>query len=135
MKFLLAHFLSLYCFVDILAKPGPALITENVQSEDEARTLLTSLLTDVKNINTSDLESLVNRGYWTLAQEVVLASHKQNVDLSFAIRNGVKAVRAQADQLIRTLNPKFNEKQQVTPVYRWAQNDTNIFITIKYLIN
>ena len=38
-------------------------------------------------------------------------------------RNAVKNVRNKADELIRSLNPKFNEKQKVVPVFRWSQND------------
>lgn len=135
---LLHSFGSFYFFgaatIGLLGVYAAPLLNDDVSSLKEAREKLAPLLPTVKKIDASDIEFLVKKGWWELADELVSASHEQKADLSFAIRKGVSAVRTRADELIRSLNPKYNEKKQVIPVFRWAQNDTSIFLTIKYSV-
>lgn len=109
-------------------------LTPDVITEEEAKKKLEPQMGTVKKIDSADIEHLVIKGWWDLANEIVVKSHEQNADLSFAIRKGVKEVRRRADEVIRSLNPNYNEKKQVIPVFRWAQNDTSIFLTIKYSV-
>lgn len=110
------------------------LLISDVKSEAEAREILAPLMDTVKKIHVDDIEYLVSRGWWDLATEIVAKGHEQKADVSFAVRKAVKGVKNKADELVRSLNPKYHQKQQVTPVYRWAQNSTSIFLTIKYSV-
>merc|ERR1719510_1947370 len=91
-------------------------------------------MSDLRSLGATALEKLVSRQWWDLAREVVTKSHAQHVDLSFSVRNAVRALKDEADELIRTLNPKYGQAQQVSPAFQWAQNDTSIFLTIKYTV-
>merc|ERR1719288_21253 len=74
------------------------------------------------------------RQWWGLARDLVTKSHTQQVDLSFAVRKAVRALKDEADELLRTLNPRYGMAQQVSPAFQWAQNDTSVFLTIKYTV-
>jgi len=88
------------------------------------------------------METLVMKSYWDLAEHIIKESHspdnmkngKQIVDFSFSVRKATKAVKDKADLMVRALNPKYFMRQDVIPVYRWAQNDSTIQITIKYSV-
>ncbi|CAJ1394072.1 unnamed protein product, partial [Effrenium voratum] len=107
---------------------------ESTRVEEEARTLLSSHLSDMKTLEPEVVEMVVLRQWWTLARELVSKSHDQKVDLSFSVRKAVRSLKDEADELLRTLNPKYGLAQQVSPAFQWAQNDTSIFLTIKYTV-
>eukprot|EP00928_Gymnodinium_smaydae_P062219 TRINITY_DN4612_c0_g1_i2.p1 TRINITY_DN4612_c0_g1~~TRINITY_DN4612_c0_g1_i2.p1 ORF type:complete len:681 (-),score=193.72 TRINITY_DN4612_c0_g1_i2:134-1921(-) len=89
---------------------------------------------DLKKIPNEVIEKVVFKQWWQLAQDIVAKSHTQKVDLSFAVRKAVRTLKDEADELLRTLNPKYGQAQQVSPAFQWAQNDTCIFLTIKYTV-
>merc|ERR1719352_2075057 len=74
------------------------------------------------------------RQWWSLSRDLVAQSHTQSVDLSFAVRKAVRQLKDEADELLRTLNPKYGQAQQVAPAFQWAQNDTCIFLTVKFTV-
>ncbi|CAD7928021.1 unnamed protein product [Amoebophrya sp. A120] len=110
------------------------LLDDTIQTEQDARARLQPVFGTLSKLDAADIEYVVRNHFWDLATEIVAESHKQSVDLSFAVRKAVKDVRNKADELIRYLNPKYHEKQKVVPVFRWAQSDTHIFLTIKYSV-
>lgn len=65
------------------------LITEDVKDEATARKLLSEATDSWKNlkaVNPTDMETLVIRSYWDLAEEIIKASHEKSnagVDFSF----------------------------------------------------
>lgn len=89
---------------------------------------------DVKKIDTPVIEYVILRQWWGLARELVAKSHEQKVDLSVPVRKVVKTLKDEADELLRTLNPKYGQAQQVAPAFQWAQNDTCIFLTVKFTV-
>merc|ERR1719352_1942475 len=74
------------------------------------------------------------RQWWSLSRDLVAQSHTQTVDLSVSVRKAVRTLKDEADELLRTLNPKYGLAQQVSPAFQWAQNDTCIFLTVKYTV-
>merc|ERR1719254_10597 len=74
------------------------------------------------------------RQWWELAKELVAKSHTQKVDLSFGVRKAVRTLKDEADELLRTLNPRYGQAQQVAPAFQWAQNDTCLFLTVKFTV-
>lgn len=115
---------------------GGALLAalDAVQAEEEARKLVEPHLDALKNLDPQVVEKVCMRQWWGLARDIVAMSHKQQVDLSFNVRRAVKLLKDEADELLRTLNPKYGQAQQVAPAFQWAQNDTSIFLTIKYTV-
>jgi len=103
-------------------------------SEEDAKALLGPFFDKIKTIKPEIVEKIILKQWWSLARELVIKGHDQGADLSFAVRKAVKAVKDEADELQRTLNPKYGQAQQVAPAFQWAQNDTSIFLTIKYTV-
>mmetsp|Transcript_89947 Transcript_89947/g.183410 ORF Transcript_89947/g.183410 Transcript_89947/m.183410 type:complete len:646 (+) Transcript_89947:92-2029(+) len=116
------------------ANPGLLEALDAATAESEARTLLEPYMSNLKSLDPQALEKCVLRQWWDLSREVVAASHTQQVDLSFVVRKAVRSLKDEADELLRTLNPKYGMAQQVAPAFQWAQNDTCIFLTIKYTV-
>ncbi|CAE8675307.1 unnamed protein product [Polarella glacialis] len=107
---------------------------DSALSQDEATALLAPHMDNLQSLGQQVMEKVVLRQWWDLARDIVAKSHKQQVDLSFAVRSAVRSLKEEADELLRTLNPKYGLAQQVTPAFQWAQNDTSIFLTIKYTV-
>mmetsp|Transcript_2051 Transcript_2051/g.5483 ORF Transcript_2051/g.5483 Transcript_2051/m.5483 type:complete len:641 (-) Transcript_2051:112-2034(-) len=103
-------------------------------AEEDARKILSPHMDDLRSLAPQVVEKIVMRQWWGLAREVVAKSHEQQADLSFAVRKAVRALKEEADELLRTLNPKHGQAHQVSPAFQWAQNDTCIFLTIKYTV-
>eukprot|EP00930_Biecheleria_cincta_P016887 TRINITY_DN1358_c1_g1_i1.p1 TRINITY_DN1358_c1_g1~~TRINITY_DN1358_c1_g1_i1.p1 ORF type:complete len:647 (+),score=138.53 TRINITY_DN1358_c1_g1_i1:67-2007(+) len=119
------------------AKGSPSKLVEALDaaaSEEDGRSLLTPHMSDLKALEAAAVEKVVLRQWWDLARDLVSKSHEQKVDLSFAVRKAVRTLKDEADELLRTLNPKYGLAQQVSPAFQWAQNDTCIFLTIKYTV-
>lgn len=107
---------------------------DSVAEEADGRRLVEPYLAELRKLDSAVMEKIVLRQWWDLAREVVALSHEQQVDLSFAVRKAVRTLKDEADELLRTLNPKYGLAQQVSPAFQWAQNDTCIFLTIKYTV-
>lgn len=107
---------------------------EKAATEDEAMALLEPHLDGLNKLPPEVIEIVVLRQWWTLARDIVARSHTQQVDLSFGVRKAVRSLKDEADELLRMLNPKYGEAQQVAPAFQWAQNDTCVFLTIKYTV-
>eukprot|EP00933_Yihiella_yeosuensis_P044546 TRINITY_DN39792_c0_g1_i1.p1 TRINITY_DN39792_c0_g1~~TRINITY_DN39792_c0_g1_i1.p1 ORF type:complete len:676 (-),score=153.45 TRINITY_DN39792_c0_g1_i1:127-2154(-) len=105
-----------------------------IVQEEEARNLVMPLTENLKALDSKVIEKVILKQWWTLAQEIVAKSHVQKVDLSFGVRKAVRSLKDEADELLRTLNPKYGTAQQVSPAFQWAQNDTSVFLTIKYTV-
>eukprot|EP00928_Gymnodinium_smaydae_P088000 TRINITY_DN72160_c0_g1_i1.p1 TRINITY_DN72160_c0_g1~~TRINITY_DN72160_c0_g1_i1.p1 ORF type:complete len:640 (+),score=127.72 TRINITY_DN72160_c0_g1_i1:108-2027(+) len=107
---------------------------DGIVAEDDARKVLEPHMAELKKLSSAVVEKVVLKQWWKLAHELVAKSHVQQVDLSFAVRKAVRTLKDEADELLRTLNPKYGQAQQVSPAFQWAQNDTCIFLTIKYTV-
>jgi hypothetical protein len=107
---------------------------DKAETEEDATKLLEPFTADLKKLDSQVMEKVVLRQWWTLARDLVAKSHTQQVDLSFAVRKAVRTLKDEADELLRTLNPKYGMAQQVSPSFQWAQNDTCIFLTVKYTV-
>lgn len=103
-------------------------------SEEDATKIVEPYLGNLKVLDAQVVEKVVLRQWWTLSRSLVAKSHEQKVDLSFAVRKAVRALKDEADELLRTLNPKYGQAQQVAPAFQWAQNDTCIFLTVKFTV-
>jgi len=102
--------------------------------EAEARKVLEPHMAAIKSLETEVIELVVMRQWWSLARELVAKSHEQKVDLSFSVRKAVRSLKDEADELLLTLDPKYGQVQQVSPSFQWAQNDTAIFLSVKYTV-
>jgi hypothetical protein len=105
-----------------------------MREEDAIKLIESHTGFDVKKLDAPVIEQIVSRQWWGLAKDIVARSHKQSVDVSFAVRKAVKILKDEADELVRTLNPKYGQAQQVAPAFQWAQNDTCVFLTVKFTV-
>mmetsp|Transcript_23009 Transcript_23009/g.72852 ORF Transcript_23009/g.72852 Transcript_23009/m.72852 type:complete len:643 (+) Transcript_23009:44-1972(+) len=129
--------LTTFTVVDSQASAKASQLLEALDAalaEEDARKILDPYMESLKSLESQVVEKIVMRQWWGLARDVVAKSHKQQVDLSFAVRKAVRALKDEADELLRTLNPKYGQAQQVSPAFQWAQNDTCVFLTIKYTV-
>jgi hypothetical protein len=102
--------------------------------EEDASKIVEPYMGELKQLPSQVVEKVVLRQWWVLARSIVAKSHEQQVDLSFAVRKSVRALKDEADELLRTLNPKYGQAQQVSPAFQWAQNDTCVFLTVKFTV-
>ena len=86
----------------------------------------------VKSITNEDVEEVFNRQYFDAAAEIIKRSHDEGMDFSASVRNSVSAIRARLDNLVKLLDPEYSRPQRVPPAFQWTQNDTAIFILLKY---
>jgi len=111
---------------------GAALLKETT-TLDEAKKLLAPFLTEnIKKLENADMEIIIKNQWFPLAHELVAASHKQGADLGFIVRKATLQLKKDADELVRALNPNYGIAQPVHPAFRWAQNNTAIFINVKF---
>jgi len=103
-------------------------------TEEEATKIVEPHLGGLKKLDSKVVEAVVLRQWWGLSRILVAKSHEQTVDLSFAVRKAVRTLKDEADELLRTLNPKYGQAQQVAPAFQWAQNDTSVFLTVKFTV-
>merc|ERR1719247_2125374 len=102
--------------------------------EEDARKIIEPHLEDLKQLDQAVIEKIVFNQWWEVAQDILARSHTQHVDMSTTVRKAVRALKENADELLRTLNPKYGQAQQVSPAFQWAQNDTCIFLTVKFTV-
>lgn len=109
-------------------------VFDNIETEEDAKKALGGHLEDLKSIDPVVVENVVLHQWWDLARDIVARSHKQSVDFSFVVRKAVRTLKDEADELLRSLNPKYGQAQQVSPAFQWAQNDTCVFLTVKFTV-
>lgn len=107
---------------------------EVLRSEEDAKAVLEPYLDDLKQLDAAVVEKVVFKQWWNLAQDIIAKSHLQKIDLSFAVRKATRRLKDESDELLRTLNPKYGQAQLVSPAFQWAQNDTCIFLTVKFTV-
>jgi len=107
---------------------------EDILEEEPARKVIEPHLVNLKILDAAVVAKVVQKQWWLIAQDIVAKSHLQGADLSFAVRKAVKALKEEADELLRTLNPKYGQATKVAPAFQWAQNDTCIFMTVKFTV-
>jgi hypothetical protein len=95
------------------------------------------VLTDISKIkisalSPSQIEDVVNRQYFDASAEIIRRAHEEEEDVSVPIRNAVGNIRSKLDHLVKLLDPEFSRPQKVPPAFQWAQNDTAVFIQLKY---
>ena len=105
----------------------PLTALDALTAEADAKAIMASHMDDLKTLDSRVVEKMVTKQWWGLAREIVAKSHTQRVDLSFAVRKAVRVLKDEADELLRTLNPKYGVASQVSPAFQWAQNDTSVF--------
>jgi len=121
-------------FLPILASwayAGAPLLKDGM-TESQARAALAPALSNLKTLEAADMETIIANQWFPFAHEIIVKSHEQGADLSFAVRKGVQKLKNQADELVRALNPKYGITQTVNPSFMWAQNETSIFLTVKF---
>jgi hypothetical protein len=86
----------------------------------------------ISSISSSDIEVIVNRLYFDAASLIIRKAHSEKVDVSGPVRTAVNGVRSKLDHLVKLLDPEYSIPQRVPPAFQWTQNDTSIFIQLKY---
>lgn len=125
MKFLSFPLLASWAFA------GTMLLKDSM-TEAEARAALQPVVGNLMTLEAGDMEMIISKQWFKFAQEIIVKSHEQGADLSFSVRKGVQKLKNEADELVRALNPKYGIAQLVNPSFRWAQNETSIFINVKF---
>eukprot|EP00930_Biecheleria_cincta_P105325 TRINITY_DN97986_c0_g1_i1.p1 TRINITY_DN97986_c0_g1~~TRINITY_DN97986_c0_g1_i1.p1 ORF type:complete len:407 (-),score=100.53 TRINITY_DN97986_c0_g1_i1:31-1218(-) len=107
----------------------------------EEAAVLEKLKTDRAAVQTCDAEeiaTLVKRGWWTAARELILASHElsdaaKKVQLEKVTRREVTQLKLKADELVLGLSQQDSSKiGLVRCAFQWAQNSTAVFLSIKF---
>ena len=102
----------------------------NAASESEVLTMLEAH--QLASITGRDIEELINRNYFSAAGEIIKRSHDEGIDFSASVRQSISSIRTRLDHLVKLLDPEFSRPQKVSPAFQWTQNDSSIFILLKY---
>jgi len=84
------------------------------------------------NILDEDVQFSITRGWWRLAKDLILLSHRLDQDVSHAVRSGVSTIKRNCDELIRVLDKRHNEMPIVSPAFQWAQSSDSVFLNIMF---
>lgn len=98
--------------------------------ESDLRVSLKSV--PLNSVPHSLIEEIVTKQYFEAASELIRRAHVEGVDVSVPIRNAVSQTRSKLDMLVKLLDPEFSRPQKVPPAFQWTQNDSAIFIQLKY---
>jgi len=87
----------------------------------------------LRDIAAADVEMAVLRGWWTLVQGWVAGSHTDPAaDFGYPVRRATKDVKANADLLLKWLDPTFAIPKEVQAASQWAQNSTHVFLRTRF---
>eukprot|EP00927_Polykrikos_kofoidii_P023738 TRINITY_DN21764_c0_g1_i1.p1 TRINITY_DN21764_c0_g1~~TRINITY_DN21764_c0_g1_i1.p1 ORF type:complete len:541 (+),score=91.52 TRINITY_DN21764_c0_g1_i1:74-1696(+) len=103
-------------------------------TQAEGKEVLAPFMGHLRSVPKEVIERVISRQWWELSAELVAKSQQQGIDLSFSVRQAVRALKLEVDELVRMLNPKYGLAQQVSPAFQWAQNETCILLTVKYTV-
>jgi hypothetical protein len=87
---------------------------------------------DISSIPSSSIERIVAGLNFNAASFLIQRAHDEGTDISVAIRNAVADLRGKLDHLVKLLDPEYFRPQKVPPAFQWTQNDTAVFIQLKY---
>mmetsp|Transcript_84693 Transcript_84693/g.193132 ORF Transcript_84693/g.193132 Transcript_84693/m.193132 type:complete len:306 (+) Transcript_84693:21-938(+) len=113
----------------------PCVVSKEVLTDcstlEEARTLTRDLA--LRDIAAADVEVAVLRGWWPLVQDWVSASHTDPAaDFGYPVRRATKAVKSNADLLLKWLDPTFAIPKEVQAATQWAQNSSHVFLRTRF---
>lgn len=103
---------------------------DNFRSESDLVDFLEN--TDVKRISAASIEKIVSSLNFDAASLLIRKAHDENFDISVPIRNAVAELRGKLDHLVKLLDPEYFKPQKVPPAFQWTQNDTAVFLQLKY---
>lgn len=86
----------------------------------------------VSSIPPSQIEEMVKLQYFDAVAKVIMRAHENQADVSVPVRNAVAETRSKLDHLVKLLDPEYSRPQRVSPAFQWTQNDTTVFINLKY---
>lgn len=86
----------------------------------------------VASFPNSFIEGIVAKQYFEAASDLIRKAHDEGIDVSVPIRNAVSQTRSKLDMLVKLLDPEFSKPQKVPPAFQWTQNDSAVFIQLKY---
>lgn len=112
----------------VLSSPWPA---SESQLLDELNNWSSEQL---KAITTADVDELVGQKRWVEAARKFVVKRREAGadDMEKTVRQSVKKIRNELDDLVRSLDANYGQAQQISPAFQWAQNSTHIFLTVKY---
>ena len=113
-----------------LLSVGFSLDVDQARSEAELIDVLKE--SAIASIPNKDIENVVNRLYFDAAEMIIRKAHDEEIDVSVPVRNAVSDLRSKLDHLVKLLDPEYFRPQRVPPAFQWTQNDTAIFIQLKY---
>lgn len=124
-------------FFLVCGLPWVSRATEMIQwntfrTEEEASAAVKPLLADVQQLAQEALPEFIRRHWWNLAKTIIMRGHEQGVDASSVVRQAVRSVRENADNLIHRLDPSYGIAHEVIPAFQWAQNASYVLLSVKY---
>ncbi|OEH75140.1 cs domain-containing protein [Cyclospora cayetanensis] len=72
------------------------------------------------------------KGWWKLAQEIILESHAVGVDVGSSVRRVVMEIRNHLLEVERLLSKQHDAIAVMSPAFQWAESPLDIFLNIKF---
>ncbi|XP_026191601.1 uncharacterized protein LOC34621639 [Cyclospora cayetanensis] len=79
-----------------------------------------------------DVEFALHKGWWKLAQEIILESHAVGVDVGSSVRRVVMEIRNHLLEVERLLSKQHDAIAVMSPAFQWAESPLDIFLNIKF---
>ena len=81
-----------------------------------------------------DVVELVSERRWVEAARMFVLKRREagGEEVEAPVRQAVKKVRNELDDLVRSLDRNYGKAQQISPAFQWAQNRTHVFLSVKF---
>ncbi|KAF4702896.1 hypothetical protein FOZ63_006569, partial [Perkinsus olseni] len=90
-------------------------------------------------VTPEEMEKWINNQWWDAALAAIKLDHEQQPTsgkrtdyFGPPVRKAAREIKARADELVRSLDQNYFRPQRVAPAFQWAQNDTAVFINVKF---
>ncbi|EER01850.1 hypothetical protein Pmar_PMAR028302 [Perkinsus marinus ATCC 50983] len=93
-------------------------------------------------VTPEEMEKWIKQQWWDAALAAIKLDHEQQQSRGSGgkrvdyfgppVRKAVREIKTRGEELVRSLDQNYFKPQRVAPAFQWAQNDTAVFVNVKF---